>query len=83
MPGHLVGVDPVADVIVVLRTGQDGKASRQVDLLTYAEAEFLERKIRQARMALLVGTMGSVPEIRKTPEPEQTPLFDIDESETA
>lgn len=77
MSAHLVGIDIIAGVIVVLRTGQDGGASRQVDLLTPDEAERLIKDIRTARMALLTGVQANVPTIRKNPEPEQVALFDL------
>lgn len=82
MTGHIVGLDPMTGMIVVLRKGQDGKASRQVDVLTVAEARELHRRIRVAidvhdGRPVHEGDRGLTPRIEAAPEPEQT-AFDLD-----
>lgn len=66
--GHLVGVDPATGRVVVLRKGMDGKAVRQVDVLTFDEARDLRRQL----MAALSG--GSTDTVREIPTPEQVTL---------
>lgn len=82
MTGHIVGLDPMTGNIVVLRRGQDGKAVRQVDVITPAEARELHRRIRVALdvhdgRPLHHGDRGMTPLIEPEPEPEQT-AFDLD-----
>lgn len=82
MTGHIVGLDPMTDRIVVLRKGADGKASRQVDVLTEREARTLAAELEGAVVAhrsimLDRSAFVSIPRVAATPEPEQT-AFDLD-----
>lgn len=80
MTGHIVGLDPMTDRIVVLRKGADGKASRQVDVLTEREARALAAELEGAvvaRRSLESVGVCRVPQITATPEPEQV-MLDLD-----
>ena len=77
--GHIVGVDPITDRIVILRKGQDGKAVRQVDVLDRAEAITLHCLLKDAiRGDVPVQTLHEIPtpeqvtlDLFATPEPER------------
>lgn len=80
--GHIVGLDPMTDRIVVLRKGQDGKASRQVDVLTNREAWAVLSGLQDALKAQLLARRGKpvpdgVPITEAAAEPEQA-AFDLD-----
>lgn len=67
--GHIVGVDPITDHVVILRKGQDGKAVRQVDVLTTAEAKILRHDLLAAIVGAPIGG-----DVREIPTPEQVTL---------
>jgi topoisomerase IA-like protein len=80
--GHVVGIDPVTDRIVVLRKGLDGRTVRQVDVLTEGEADTLQDDLERALAALRLRRAGlpnalHVEAVTPTPEPEQT-MLDLD-----
>lgn len=80
--GHIVGLDPMTDRIVVLRKGMDGRATRQVDVLTGDEGQALVRGLEDALYAQRLARQGKptpddVPLTSAAPEPEQT-MLDLD-----
>jgi len=76
--GHVVGLDPMTGSIVILRKGMDGKAARQVDVLSITEAEQLGVHLRNAILAHAgEWPQHLVPTVNAAPEPEQA-MLDLD-----